>query len=164
MFDPDALLRKLSADGVDFIVVGGVAVGIHGVIRATDDLDVCPNPAPDNLVRLARVMSELDAKQKETGDFEATELPYDPTRPDDLAQGGNFRLATKLGGLDIMQWISGTPTERAFESLGREAVTFDWHGIPIKVCSLDHLRAMKQAAGRPQDLQDLADLDIANSG
>jgi hypothetical protein len=162
VFDPDALLRRLSSAGIEYVIVGGVAVGMHGAMRATVDLDVCPDPEPSNLKRLARLLAELDATQNDTEDFDPHELPYDPTRPEDLAQGGNFRLTTSLGGLDVLQWIPGIAVDVAFEVLNPAAVEVDWHGIPIKVCSLEHLRAMKRAAGRPQDLLDLADLEIAN--
>jgi hypothetical protein len=77
---------------------------------------------------------------------------------EDLAAGGNFRLETSLGVLDVMQWVPGIDADRAYDRLrpgSREAIAF---GIPIRVCSLSDLRAMKRAAGRPQDLQDLADL------
>jgi hypothetical protein len=107
-------------------------------------------------------MADLHATQADTGDFLPRELPYDPTRADDLALGGNFRLVTDLGELDLLQWISGIDREPAFGALDAEAIAVDWHGITIRVCSLDHLRAMKRAAGRPQDLKDLADLEIAN--
>jgi hypothetical protein len=163
VFDPDALLRRLSAADIEYIIVGGVAVGMHGAIRATVDLDICPDPDYANLERLARLLSVLDTQQKDAGDFDRAELPYDPARPADLAQGGNFRLTTSLGGLDILQWISGIEADLAYPALDTEALEIDWHGISIKVCSLEHLRAMKRAAGRPQDLQDLADLEIANS-
>lgn len=163
MLDADALLRRLTAAGVRYVVVGGFAVIAHGVIRATKDLDICPEPASENLGRLARLLRDLHASQAETGDFLPEELPYDPTRGNDLAEGGNFRLVTDLGELDIMQWISGIDADLAYNVLGTEAIEVDWHGIPIKVCSLEHLRAMKLAAGRPRDLQDLEDLEIANS-
>ncbi len=55
MFQPDELLLTLNRAGVDFIVIGGVAVGVHGFIRATKDLDIVPDPDPANLDRLARV-------------------------------------------------------------------------------------------------------------
>ena len=163
MLDADALLRRLTAAGVRYVVVGGFAVIAHGVIRATKDLDICPEPERNNLERLARLLHDLHATQAETGDFLPEELPYDPTRPDDLTAGGNFRLLTDLGELDVMQWISGIDAELAYTVLGPQAIEVDWHGIPIQVASLDHLRAMKQAAGRPRDLLDLADLEIANS-
>lgn len=163
MLDADPLLRRLAASGVNYIIVGGFAVAFHGVIRGTKDLDICPDPERSNLQRLAGLLADLNASQAEAGDFLPAELPYDPTRPEDLAQGGNFRLDTELGGLDIMQWITGIDADHAYAVLEREAVTADWHGIPIRVCSLAHLRAMKRAAGRPQDEKDLADLEIANS-
>ena len=162
MLDADALLRRLTAAGVGYIVVGGFAVIAHGVVRATKDLDICPDPAQENLARLARLLGDLHATQADTGDFLAHELPYDATRGDDLDQGGNFRLLTDLGPLDVMQWISGVDADLAFAVLDGQAITVDWHGIPIKVASLEHLRAMKRAAGRPQDLKDMADLEIAN--
>jgi hypothetical protein len=162
MLDADALLRRLAEAEVRYIVVGGFAVIAHGVVRATKDLDICPDPELDNLTRLARLLAELHAGQADTGDFLAHELPYDPTNPEDLAEGGNFRLTTSLGDLDVMQWISGIDTDLAFEALGAHAIEVDWHGTPIRVCSLEHLRAMKVAAGRPQDLLDLANLEIAN--
>lgn len=162
MHDPEALLRRLAGAEVQHVIVGGVAVGFHGVIRGTKDLDICPDPGRGNLKRLARLLGELNVTQADAGDFDPAELPYDPTSPDDLALGGNFRLNTALGGLDIMQWISGIDAEHAYTLLEREAVIVDWHGITLRVCSLAHLRAMKKAAGRPQDLEDLADLEIAN--
>jgi hypothetical protein len=162
MLDADALLRRLTEAEVRYIVVGGFAVIAHGVVRATKDLDICPDPELDNLTRLARLLAELHAGQADTGDFLAHELPYDATRPGDLAQGGNFRLRTDLGALDVMQWISGTDADFAYPVLDTHAVEVDWHGTPIRVCSLEHLRAMKVAAGRPQDLLDLANLEIAN--
>jgi hypothetical protein len=162
MLDADALLRRLTSAGVEYIIVGGFAVVAHGVVRATKDLDICPAPDRANLVRLATTLTSLHATQAEVGDFEPPELPYDPTDPNDLAQGGNFRLETDLGALDVMQWISGLDADRAFEVLETEAISVDWHGLTVRVCSLPHLLAMKRSAGRPQDLKDLADLEIAN--
>jgi hypothetical protein len=55
MFEPDDLLLALTDADVEFVVIGGVAVGVHGFVRATRDLDVVPDPAPENLVRLEGV-------------------------------------------------------------------------------------------------------------
>jgi hypothetical protein len=162
VLDADALLRRLTAAGVRYIVVGGFAVIAHGVIRATKDLDICPEPERANLDRLASLLADLHATQADTGEFLPRELSYDPTRTDDLALGGNFRLVTDLGELDLLQWISGIGSDLAYTVLDPEALELDWHGIRIKVASLAHVRAMKRAAGRPQDLKDLADLEIAN--
>jgi len=82
-------------------VIGGVAVGVHGYVRATKDLDVCPAGDRENLEALARLLSELDAEQLEVGDFASDELPFDPRDAGDLAKGGNFWLRTRLGALDV---------------------------------------------------------------
>jgi hypothetical protein len=84
----------------------------------------------------------------------------DPTLPVDLAQGGNFCLLTRIGRLDVMQWLSGIETEDLYAEFNPEAVDGNLHGIPVRVCGLEHLRAMKRAAGRPQDLEDLRQLAV----
>ena len=94
----------------------------------------------------------------DTGDFKPEELPADPTRATDLAMGGNFCLLTNLGRLDVMQWLAGTETDDLYAEFDPDAVEGIVDGIPVRVCGLDHLRAMKRAAGRPQDLEDLRQL------
>ena len=160
--DPLALLRALAEERIDYVVIGGFAVIAYGVARVTRDLDICPDPDPANLARLAAWLDEIGAVQMGAGDFDVNELPFDPARPEDLAQGGNFRLETPLGILDVMQWIAGVEAEPAFALLSDEAVLTEVDGIPVRIASLGHLRDMKRAAGRPQDLADLADLAIAH--
>jgi hypothetical protein len=64
-------------------------------------------------------------------------------------------LTTDLGDLDIFQWVKGIEAEDLYAELHREALTGEVEGVAVRVCSLEHLRAMKRAAGRPQDLIDL---------
>lgn len=156
--DPAELFRRLHEAGVHYVVVGGFAVIAHGVQRSTKDLDICPDPNPANLARLASLLAELDARHADAGDFAQEEFPYDPTDPAQLAEGGNFRLETSLGSLDLMQWISGIRGDLAYPDLARDALTADVHGVPVTVCSHAHLVAMKRAADRPQDRADLDQL------
>lgn len=160
--DPEALLRCLADAQVRYVLVGGLAVNAHGVIRSTKDVDICPEPEPANLARLAALLRDLDAEQVGMEDFEDEELPFDPTNVDDLMLGGNFRLRTRAGSLDVMQWLSGVPGDLAYPVLESDAMTVSLGGLDVRICSLAALRAMKRAAGRPQDLQDLADLAVAN--
>jgi hypothetical protein len=51
----------LNVDDVQFVVIGGVAVGAHGYVRGTEDLDLVPDPDPENLKRLAGTLSKLEA-------------------------------------------------------------------------------------------------------
>jgi hypothetical protein len=156
--DPLPLLRALHEAGVRYIIVGGFAVNAHGYIRPSRDLDVCPDPEPGNLTRLAGLLASINARQIGLEDFEPSESPADPTRPEDLADGANFRLETDLGDLDVMQWLSGIESEMAYETLTPDAIEARVEGVPVRVCGLEHLRAMKAAAGRPRDLDDLEHL------
>lgn len=160
--DAGALLRRLRDAGVEYVVVGGFAVIAHGVQRFTKDLGICPAPEVANLARLATMLERANARQLGVGDFEPDEFPFDPTSPEELAEGGNFRLITQDGVLDVMQWIPGIEGEHAYPVLDEDAVEGLVFGIPVRVCSLARLREMKRAAARPQDRQDLADLDAAH--
>jgi hypothetical protein len=159
MFAPDELIAALAAAGVEYVLIGGLAVGAHGFPRATKDLDIVPAPDAPNLERLAKLLRALGARHFGLGDFEASECPFDPYDPAQLAEGGNFVLETRLGRLDVMQWVPGIPGELAFEHLSRGAVDTAFDGHSVKVCSRDDLITMKRAAGRPQDLVDLQELD-----
>jgi hypothetical protein len=153
--DPGPLLKYLHEHGVEHIVVGGFAVNAHGFIRVTKDLDIVPNPTEENLGRLAEALEDLEATILDSDDFEAEEMPADPTQIADLALGGNFCLLTRLGRLDVMQWLSGIDSDDLYAEFDRDAVEGSLDDVPVRVCSLEHLRAMKRSAGRPQDLQDL---------
>jgi len=154
----DRLVESLNDGGVEYIVIGGLAVAAHGYVRATKDLDIVPEPSGENLGRLASVLRDLGAEHYGTGDFDAAEFPFDPHDPAQLAEGGNFVLSTSRGRLDVMQWVPGIPGDLAYEHLARGAIWTDVLGQPVRVCSLDDLLEMKRAAGRPQDLEDLARL------
>jgi len=147
-FDPEALLRRLHEAGIEYVAIGGLAVIAHGVQRLTNDLDICPAPDPANLERLARMLERADARQLGLGDSDESKFPFDPRRPEELAEGGNFRLVTNEGVLDIMQWIPGISDEQAYDTLAADAVEGRAFGVSLKVCSLEHLRTMKRAAGR----------------
>jgi hypothetical protein len=149
--DIQGLLEQLGAAGVDYIVIGGVAVGFHGYVRATKDLDVVPGPSRQNLERLAALLRSLNAELDGAGDFDAGELP-DPLDPEVLAQGGNWVLQTRLGRFDLMQWQG---ERELWEMLSPAAVEVDLDGVLVKVAGYEDLIALKEEAGRPGDLEDL---------
>jgi hypothetical protein len=160
--DPQPLLRFLHGREIA-LIIGGVAVAAHGYPRPTMDLDVVPDPDRGNLTRLAAALRELHAVPAEGNEFAAAEFPLDATRVEDLAAGGNFRLDTDLGPLDVMQWVAGNEADNLYAELATSALAFTLDELPLRYCGLGHLRAMKQAAGRPGDLDDLEHLPVADS-
>ena len=164
MLSPQWKLCKSGVSGVTqqqarFVIIGGIAVGVHGSVRATKYLDIVPDPDRANLARLAHLLAEINAEHVGVGDFSPDEFPFDPLDPDQLAQGANFRLNTNLGPLDIMQWIAGIDADPAYPALARDAIEVTFRGNELLVVGLDDLRAMKIAAGREQDLLDLRELE-----
>ncbi|HEY6145951.1 MAG TPA: hypothetical protein VIV13_06725 [Solirubrobacterales bacterium] len=150
-FDLHALLEALDKQGVRFVVIGGVAVGAHGYVRGTEDLDLVPDPDPENLARLTQALGTLDSTLPTVGD-----RPFDPTTDAGvIRRGGNVSAMTRFGGLDIVQRARGVPS---FTQLDEDAVDSNLLGVPVRVCSLARLRAMKEAGGREQDRADLANL------
>src|SRR5258707_14384149 len=101
MFQADELLLALLRADVRFVGIGGIAVGVHGYVRATKDLDIVPDPEPENLARLSSLLRDLDAEHVGVGDFAAAEFPYGPPDPEQLAQGGELQTRDAPGPLDI---------------------------------------------------------------
>lgn len=150
-FDLRALLEALNESGVRFVVIGGVAVGAHGYVRGTEDLDLVPDPDPENLARLAEAMESLDSTLPTVGD-----RPFDPaTDAGVIRRGGNVTAMTRFGGLDVVQRARGVPS---YSQLDEDAVESELLGVPVRVCSLARLREMKKAQNREQDIADLANL------
>lgn len=149
--DIQGIFEQLDAADVSYIVIGGVAVGFHGYVRATKDLDIVPSPDHSNLERLAGALRTLDAELDGAEDFDAAELP-DPLDPDTLALGGNWVMQTRLGRFDVMQWLNDTGL---WEMLSPNAVEVEMEGLRVKVAGYDDLIVLKRLAARPSDLEDL---------
>ena len=123
----------------------------HGFVRGTEDLDLVPDPDPENLQRLAGALGELESTLPTAGGrpFEAT------TDAGVIRRGGNVTASTKFGALDVVQRAQGVP---GYSQLTVDAVESELLGIPVRICSLARLREMKQAQSRTQDLLDLENL------
>lgn len=145
---------------MEFLVIGGVAVGYHGHVRATKDIDVVPAPKRANLERLAEVLRRLDAQVEGSDDFDAGELP-DPLDPAVLEQRGNWVLSTRLGRLDLMQWLGESGL---WEELSPGAIEDQVAGLAIKFVGYDDLVRLKELANRPEDLTDLQRLREVREG
>lgn len=150
----DQLLRRISEGGVEFVLVGGLAVNAWGVVRGTKDVDIVVSPDPENLKRLAEVAVEVHGHVQSRESFLSTPFSIEA----ELASGRRVAIETEIGLVDVVQGLDGVP---AYASLRASAVNTEILGVMIPVCSLDDLRRMKSAAGRPRDLVDLEDLDAA---
>ena len=150
-FDLRSLLEALNAGGIRFVVIGGVAVGAHGYVRGTEDLDLVPDPDPENLNRLTEALAKLESTLPTVA-----ERPFDATKDAGvIRRGGNVTTMTRFGGLDIVQRARGVPS---YSQLIIDAVESELLGVPVLVCSLSKLREMKLAQDREQDRADLANL------
>ncbi|MEX1177148.1 MAG: hypothetical protein WEB09_01685 [Nitriliruptor sp.] len=148
--DVDRIVAAFREHGVDFVVIGGIAVLAHGHPRTTFDLDFVADLARDNMVRLAAALADLEA---EVRGIDAELLDVDPCDPDQLASGANWTLITSAGWLDFMPEARGA---RAYRDIAEAAVAV--RDDTFRVAGLDDLIRMKLAAGRDKDLDDVAAL------
>lgn len=151
----DAILNLLVDHGVEFVVIGGLALAPHGYVRGTKDLDIVPGPDRTNLERLAAVLRVLEASV-DLGDIAAEELGIAPDE-EGLTAGGNWVLDTRYGRLDVLQEVAGL---RDYEQLRAGAIEING----VLYAGFDELVSMKAAAGRPEDLRDIGALHAARGG
>ena len=159
-----ALLRTLRKHEVEFVVIGGLAVILHGFVRLTKDVDVVPAPGRENLTRLWSALVELEA-EAETGDFGPEEMPAEFSLEGLIEGGGNWILHTRLGRLDLMPYVEDEEGELSYEELRADAVVvhFDELEGNLAFASASHLIGMKARAGRESDLADIAALRRAQA-
>ena len=142
-FDPQPILEALARHGVDYVLIGGLAGTAHGSAYITGDVDVAYERSPDNLERLASALVELGAVLRGA----PPDLPF-LLDVETLRAGLNFTFDTRFGALDILGEPAGAPH---YAKLHSAAETGNFWGVSIRVASLDHLIAMKEAAGRDKD-------------
>lgn len=147
------LLHSLSEAGVDFVVIGGVAVVIQGSPRFTRDLDISYATDRENLGRLCSLLTSLGAQLRGIGE----DVPF-VADAHSLKQAQMLTLTTRDGDLDLLADPPGSP---GYASLKRKASRVDLQGSTVSIASIEDLMAMKAATGRQQDLVDLESLEIA---
>jgi len=138
------------------VVIGGLAVAAHGFLRATEDVDLVPDPDRDNLDRVVNVLLSLDATLTL-----APERQPGPRERQALYQGRNLSLSTSVGDVDVVQRLPGVP---AYAALAQRAMTISPFGFELRVASRGDLLAMKRARGNPLDLADIERLTGAREG
>lgn len=151
-FSSIGLLRSLVAHGVDFVVVGGIAMIYQGSARLTQDLDICFAPDQPNLNVLGDAMVDLGAKLRGVTE----DLPFIPDGRA-LRQLSIATFDTRQGAIDLLREPAGAPP---YHELRRRADRVETEGMAILVASLDDLEAMKRAADRPKDRLDLEEIEV----
>ncbi len=116
-----------------------------------------PDPAPENLETLSRLVVELGGHVQMGESLLGSERSIAAL----LHSGERALIATRLGDLDVVQGLDGV---MPYAELRASAIDVEMAGVTIAICALEHLRAMKRVAGRPRDLVDLDDLDAAQPG
>lgn len=151
--DLRALIATLATHGVDYVVIGGIAVQVHGHRRTTKDLDLVPRPDAGNLESLAGALAELRARPRDFpgGPPTAEHLAIAPIVPP---------LTTVHGELHVLRDVPGAP---AYDDLRARALVVDLDGLPVAIAGLDDLISMKRASGRGSDERDIAAL-LAGKG
>ena len=143
-FRPKRVLETLVAHDVDFVLIGGLAGVARGSAYPTYDVDLAYARDEDNLERLAAALRELGATLRGApGD-----IPF-LLDAETIAKGAHFTFDTPFGGVDILSDPDGAPPyDRLVAAAGEPAPV---EGVLIRVASLDHLIAMKEASDRPKD-------------
>jgi len=135
-------LKLLNAHQVEYLLIGGYAVGFHGYPRATVDMDIWIAMKPANSQRIVTVLKEFGFDLPELSpelflkEWQIIRLGVPPVR---------IELATTLSGVNFNECYA----ERVVDILD---------GVKVNLISLKHLKINKKASGRHQDLADLENL------
>lgn len=135
-------LRLLAAHQVEYLLIGGYAVGYYGYPRATQDMDVWIATAPRNAERTVAALREFG--------FATPNLSAELF----LRAGNITRMGIPPMRIEVMTTISGVNFEDCFA----DRVTGIIDGVAVNLISLDHLKINKKASGRHKDLDDLENL------
>lgn len=135
-------LRSLRSNGVEYLLVGGYAVGLYGYPRATADIDLWIRRSPENAERTVRAIRDFG--------FDVPALSADLF----LREGQVIRMGLPPLRIEVLTSVSGLD----FEDCWAERREMMLGGEPVSLPSLEHLRRNKAASGRPKDLEDLRHL------
>ena len=151
MIDFERALTVLADAQVRFVIVGGLAITIHGSAYVTFDLDFCYARDRENLSRLAEALRTYNPRLR--GAPEGLPFRFDE---ETLGGGLNFTLTTDLGDIDLLGEVSGIGDYAASLAASTPVELF---GTSFDVLTLKALIISKRAAGRPKDLQVLPELE-----
>jgi predicted nucleotidyltransferase len=149
--DVKRILTALEESGVRFVLVGGLAVIIHGSDRSTLDMDIVYDRRDQNVSALVDAVRALKPllRTKDGG----VPFLWDAKT---VKNGCHFTLLTDAGPLDLLGDAQGVTD---FDALWEHAEEAELYGLPVRVASIEDLIAMKRAAGRSKDLLHIQELE-----
>ena len=137
--------------GVEFVVIGGVAMYAHGSAHLTRDLDICYERSRENIERLATAFSPYHARLRGV----PADVPFH-LDASTVTKGMNFTLITDLGDLDLIGEVAGLGQ---YSAVRDSSITLDLFGRSCRVLSLAGLIQAKRATGRGRDAAALPELE-----
>jgi len=153
----EEVFRALMDRGIRYAVAGGIALVLHGVVRFTADLDLIIELKTENLTRFISVMNDLGYK------------PKPPVKAEDFIDPDNRKTWEEEKGMKVFSFVHPVRPMNlidvfinepvSFDEIEKEIVIFESRGVRIPVISKRHLKTLKMAAQRPQDIADIAALD-----
>jgi hypothetical protein len=144
-------IQSLFNEDVEFVVLGGVAIGFHGSGYVTQDLDFCYRRNKENLKKIVSALAQF--KPRPRGFPENLPYIFDETT---LQNATNFTFETEVGDIDLLGEVAGVGDYSAVEKMSVPMQIFDCN---LKVLSIEGLILAKRAAGRPKDLLVLPELE-----
>jgi hypothetical protein len=151
MTDFGRLLNALGDASVEFVIIGGIAATAHGSAHVTEDLDIVYNRSAENVMRLAKALEPFRPYLR--GAPPGLPFTFDAAT---IRQGLNFTLTTTVGDLDAMGEATGGGV---YERLLAQSIEIEAFGTRCRIVDLDTLIELKRAAGRPKDLERIAELE-----
>ena len=148
----ERLLTALCDAEVEFIIVGGVAARAHGSSRLTDSLDVAYARSPANLSRIVKALAPYAPYLRSA----PSGLPFDWSVAT-LQAGLNFTLTTTTGAIDLLGEIAGGGQ---YDALRSHTIAVSAFNRELPLLDLPWLIHVTRAAGRPKDLEVIAELEV----
>jgi hypothetical protein len=153
----EPIFKALNDDGVRYVVVGGLAVVLHGYARLTVDLDLVVDLVPEEALKAVRSLGAIGLQPR---------LPVDAAS---FADPQQRREWVDRRNMKVFQWFDPDDPLRAVDVFVEEPIPFNglWdrslvvplESTTVRIASREDLIHMKAAAGRPQDLDDIAFLE-----
>lgn len=152
MNDFERILSSLRSAEVSFVIIGGVAAAVHGSTRLTSDVDIVYERSRSNVERLVKALAPLNPYLR--GAPPGLPFRFDA---ETVRRGLNFTLTTDAGPVDVLGEITGIGD---YDAVRAVSIDVPLYGSNYRCINLDALIVSKRAAGRPKDLEAVAELEL----